>query len=420
MSRHDSDVLDTTACESTKAQSLINQVLLGCESLAVDSRTVCDEHIQSEHGEQSKPTDHDRYIFNDDELIELEMLRDQEIDALVSNGLLSEEERWDNERRNSLHFVYPDMRLDLVTGRHYPVMPLTYEVTNISLPRVVADRLFVSLRETCKQCIESNTFEKWTNRGLSAIGCYEFEMTALNIATLTVAYLKQFRMEPTSWKQRTLSNKTDYCLSRERMSLLGEYGFPLPDSNDDDDVDFIFNPDWSKRTRDTTPETKLAFSNVQHLSEIKDSMFGIDASTIQGHGLANSILGKTPEEICAKIPEKFRILHIESVIRSDLTSKFLRFQVNVKIDLEKLPLNILKGCVKHETRQELGKRANEKPTLIDILLTPELSFHCTRADLIPSIVQQGFLKPVRENDIRCGSTYGPWTPRPKFDQIPVR
>jgi len=48
-------------------------------------------------------------------------------------------------------------------------------------------------------------------------------------------------------------------------------------------------------------------------------MFGIDTSSITGHDLANSVLGKTPEEICKKIPEIFRVLHIESVSAFGLT-----------------------------------------------------------------------------------------------------
>lgn len=73
---------------------------------------------------------------------------------------------------------------------------------------------------------------------------------------------------------------------------------------------------------DPTDEQNLTFSSVQHRSEIMSSMFGIDPKSIQGHDLAKSIVGKTPEDVCAKIPEIFRILHIESVVRSDLAAKF--------------------------------------------------------------------------------------------------
>lgn len=55
---------------------------------------------------------------------------------------------------------------------------------------------------------------------------------------------------------------------------------------------------------------------------------------------------------------------------------------------------------------ELGKRTHEQDTLIENLVTPDLTFHCTREDLIPSIIRQGFLMPELDKDIRCGATYG--------------
>ena len=161
----------------------------------------------------------------------------------------------------------------------------------------------------------------------------------------------------------------------------------------------------SKKATDLTDEQKLDISTVGEKTAIMDSMFGIDPKSIQGHNLANSIIGKNPEEVCAKIPEMFRILHIESVVRSDLAARFFTRQARIRDDLGKLHLNILKGSVKRETRLEMGKRANEAQTLIDHLVSPDLTFHCTREDLVPSIVRQGFLKPDEKN-VRCGSTYG--------------
>lgn len=62
------------------------------------------------------------------------------------------------------------------------------------------------------------------------------------------------------------------------------------------------------------------------------------------------------------------------------------------------------GSVKRETRLEMVKRANESQTLINHLVSPDVTFHCTRGDLVPSIVRQGFIKPDEKN-VRCGSTY---------------
>ena len=352
---------------------------------------------------------YDLMTFDDDDLVELQLLRDQEIDALAHQGLISKEDRWNPEHRLGFTFSYPEMALEISTGARYPVQPLTYLITNINLPRVVVDQLKVKLREIHALCRRLNTVDRWCERALSVSGSFEFEMNAFYIVVETVAHLKRYRSDPTYWRNRSNLRKTDYEFSLERRRILEDYygiNVLLPDPDDETDTFDPFNPDWSKKETDMTDEQKLNLSDVQHQCEIKDSMFGIDPSSVQGHDLANSILGKTPEEICAKIPETFRILHIESVVRSDLAGKFMRRQATIQKELAKLPLNILKGSIKRETRLDLGKRANEPETLIDLLTAPELTFHCTREDLVPSIVRQGFLKPREEKDIRCGATYG--------------
>ena len=113
-------------------------------------------------GEISKlELDIDEHIsFNEDELVKLELLRDQEIDALVDHGLLPEEEWWNTECRNDLHLIYPEMNLDIFIGVQYPVRALKYQVKNISLPRIVADQLIVALRDIHTHDSELNTFGK--------------------------------------------------------------------------------------------------------------------------------------------------------------------------------------------------------------------------------------------------------------------
>ena len=98
--------------------------------------------------------------FNEDELVKLELLRDQEIDALVDHGLFHEEEWWNTECRNDLHLIYPEMNLDIFTGVQYPVRALKYQVKNISLPRIVDDHLIVALRDIHTHDSELNTFGK--------------------------------------------------------------------------------------------------------------------------------------------------------------------------------------------------------------------------------------------------------------------
>ena len=104
-----------------------------------------------------------------------------------------------------------------------------------------------------------------------------------------------------------------------------------PDCSDNVTSDRFRNED------DITEGTKLSFSIVQHQCKIEDGMFGINA-------LILSILGKTPEKFWEKIPAAFSLLQLESVIRSNLSSSFLRFQFRIKGGLEKLFLKFVKGA----------------------------------------------------------------------------
>lgn len=108
--------------------------------------------------QESKPDGHDDDVFfTDDELVELEFLRDQEIDGLVENGLLPKEDRWNVECRQCFTLTFPEITLDIVTGDWYPVK-------NISLPRVVVDQLRVALRGIHESDKRENTFKRWGER----------------------------------------------------------------------------------------------------------------------------------------------------------------------------------------------------------------------------------------------------------------
>ncbi len=386
-----------------QAMSIVN---IGTASLVEDLTKV---GLDSSDQETKKICKVTPMTFDEDELVELELLRDEEIDVLVDRGLISSNNRWNPKYRKGFTLKCPKMALVITTGDGCPVKPLTYQITNINLPRVIIDQLRVKVRAIDEIDRRANTSEQWCRRHLSDNGCFQFEMAALHIIVETIAFLKYFRSDPTYWKNKTTLRRTDYELSFERRGILKSYYrlySLLPDPDNNKDIYDPFNLDWSKKETDMTNERELALSEVRGKSEIENSMFGIDPSSVQGHDLVNSILGKTPEEVCDKIPESFRILHIESVVRRDLATKFLRRQAVIRKELETLPLNILKGCLKQETRLEMGKRANEPQMLVDHLVDPDLTFHCTREDLIPSIVRQGFLKPDGEKDIRCGATYG--------------
>ena len=102
------------------------------------------------------------------------------------------------------------MVLDIVTGDRYPVRHLTYEVKNISLPRVVINQLRITLRDIHSADRKANSFDKCCKRESSDTGCFEFETAALHVASMTTAHLRQFRKDPFYWRSQTALQETDH------------------------------------------------------------------------------------------------------------------------------------------------------------------------------------------------------------------
>lgn len=141
---------------------------------------------------------------------------------------------------------------------------------------------------------------------------------------------------------------------------------------------------------------------------------GIDVSMVSGNDAAFDLLGQTPEQICQGIPEDLRILHIESVVRGDLYVDFLTRKKELRKELLERQLSDLRRSTPLKSRSQIRGRSGEKEMLVEGLLTPRLTFHGTRRDLVPSIIRHGFLLPgdrvplsTTNTSIRCGSTYDP-------------
>ncbi|KAF1999036.1 ADP-ribosylation [Amniculicola lignicola CBS 123094] len=128
-------------------------------------------------------------------------------------------------------------------------------------------------------------------------------------------------------------------------------------------------------------------NNINPLLDRRLKMVGVDLDTIQG--AATHILGKSPTDICQGFPEGWRILHCENILRADLRNKFLLHQQDLREKLMGEPIEELRKCVPRELR----RLRSDKEQLVEYLTEPRLSFHGTRQDLVPSIVQHGFLKP---------------------------
>ncbi|THU89697.1 hypothetical protein K435DRAFT_781494 [Dendrothele bispora CBS 962.96] len=128
---------------------------------------------------------------------------------------------------------------------------------------------------------------------------------------------------------------------------------------------------------------------------------------------AQYFLGFTPKQICDDILPQYRIVHVESIIRNNLARRFVQYQDILRSRLMQRPLSELAHSVPPEHRRSRGNVSNQKEDLVEYILRPKLTFHGTRADLVPSIVQYGFLKPGSVHPatgaslpVRCGSTYG--------------
>ena len=295
--------------------------------------------------------------FSNEELTQLRLLREEEIDALVEQALLSREQRWEPELHNGFTFAHPEINLVIRTGDSYPAKPLNYYVENLSLPRLVVDDLRVALRQVALADSKANRLEAWNARWeANTYGLFNFAMTSLHLASRTAAHLAAFRKDP-----KYLQKASD--------------------------------------------------SAEEQISSYEDP--GLDLKSIREDVSIKSILGKTPEEICADLPEYFRILHIESVIRNDLTKRFFAWQESIRDQLQDLSIHDLKANALRSVRDSTRDDCNRKEDLIERLVTPHVTFHGTRRNFVPSIVRQGFLMPGatnhltgERNQVRCGNTYG--------------
>ncbi|KIK68260.1 hypothetical protein GYMLUDRAFT_35639 [Collybiopsis luxurians FD-317 M1] len=149
-----------------------------------------------------------------------------------------------------------------------------------------------------------------------------------------------------------------------------------------------------------------AASACQSLSPLPSYAYDLDSVT----NTAKDFLHLTPKQICDEILSDYRILHVESILRNDLSQRFKSYRDHLREKLMTRPLGELQKCVPPEHRRVRGDNVED---LADYIVKPKLTFHGTRADLVPSIVQYGFLKPGSTHPgtgfplpVRCGSTYG--------------
>jgi hypothetical protein len=297
--------------------------------------------------------------FDDDELVQLSFLRDEETDALIAKGFLSDDVRLASPLEETVVFTYDELILTVTTGPYYPVLSATVEVANTSLPREDVDGLRRSLKSIIAAAETVNNLDEWRLRSESnAYGVFEPAMVVLELVRHTTAILE------------------DYRTRRFRKT-------PIKDIPSEPDKHLWFLSADAKRPVEVE---EIAYSTKE---------------------LAYRLLQATPSAIAARVPSEFRVVHIEQVLRADLARNFQSFQSNLRHTLSRCSTEELRRYVPSELR---NRRSED---MVDQLVRPRLTFHGTQRNFVPSIVRHGFSMPGTVNlttgevhEIRCGSTYG--------------
>ncbi|KAF5674736.1 hypothetical protein FHETE_2810 [Fusarium heterosporum] len=134
-------------------------------------------------------------------------------------------------------------------------------------------------------------------------------------------------------------------------------------------------------------------NELRNWDELINNPYGLDVSTIQD--TAYSILGKTPEELVAGIPNEWRIIHVESVLRPDFVRRFCRYQQMLRSTLEKPGSRLGDRLSPHSKLEGRVRSTLSREAIIDDMLTPRVTYHGTELYSVASIVRHGFKMPGR-------------------------
>ncbi|KAH7310486.1 hypothetical protein B0I35DRAFT_439131 [Stachybotrys elegans] len=297
--------------------------------------------------------------FDDDDLIQLSFLRDEETDALINEGFLGEDARLSSPLDELVVLTYDELILSITTGLHYPVSTVKVDVSNISLPREDVDGLRRALADIATQAETTNNLDAWNRRHDSnAYGIFEPVLAVAELARETKRHIESYR-------RRQLSKKSSYT------TFLA-----------DDGDSCLVNAE---------PKPPVQLHEMAYTTK----------------ELAYQLLKSTPSDIARLIPENFRVLHVEQVLRGDLASRFQLFQDSLRRLLSRSSLAELRRYLPRD------KHSHRAEDMVEHLVQPRLTFHGTPRQNVPKIVRHGFSLPgqinpesAKEHEIRCGSTYG--------------
>ncbi|KUJ23748.1 uncharacterized protein LY89DRAFT_776002 [Mollisia scopiformis] len=152
--------------------------------------------------------------------------------------------------------------------------------------------------------------------------------------------------------------------------------------------------------------TAINSGDIRNL--ITSNAQGANLDTIET--TADDLLGTSIKKICERLPEQYRILHVEPVFRTDLVTRFKRRQYEIYEDLLKRPYNRLRQCVSSKAIAR-GSSLDKKKHLAEELSRPRVTFHGIQRHNVSSIVRYGFVKPGdkagdTQIDVACGASFG--------------
>ena len=90
-------------------------------------------------------------------------------------------------------------------------------------------------------------------------------------------------------------------------------------------------------------------------------------------------LGKTTKEICDNILPSYEIVHVESIMRPDLSRRFRRMQDHMRSTLSSQSLQNLERYV---PRDQLHHSSFRLEDAVDYLVKPRITFHGTKREVV--------------------------------------
>lgn len=149
----------------------------------------------------------------------------------------------------------------------------------------------------------------------------------------------------------------------------------------------------------------------KHSWFITDAKQAVEASSLQSvNEIAYKLLGHSPKNIADMVPigpSGFRVLHVEQILRFDLSQRHEDFRSQLQSKLRQCTSNELRKFMPPESR------TYRVEDMVEHLTKSRITFHGTKRQYVPSIVRHGFLAAGKHNpstgssnSVRCGSTYG--------------